>query len=61
MTLLELVKDSWNNACENGYEAVLLSYSLEDRVDDMMDYDAIIAEYPREDVLKIMKELFDVE
>jgi hypothetical protein len=57
--LRELIKESWENACRNGYESELLALSLEHRVDDIMDCDAIVAEYPRVNVLKIMEEMFN--
>jgi hypothetical protein len=58
--LFELIKESWENACRNGYGPELTALPLDRRVDDMMDCDALVAEYPRENILKIMEQIFNV-
>lgn len=51
------ISESWYNATHGGYLETLSRLSLEEKVDDMMDFDAIVAEFPRDFVKTIIEKL----
>ena len=54
MKLFDLVSEAYENAIFNGYNMKLLTD--EEVAEDMWNYDADIAEFPLEDVIKAVKE-----
>lgn len=56
MTLVDMIKESIQHALENGYD-IVNELPVDEAINDLMDYDADISLYPRNEVEEAYRSL----